>query len=54
VTFNAGNYSTLQTVTVTGVDDADLNDEVVNVTLHSNQASTPDEIVRVDVTDDGP
>ena len=41
-----------QTVTATGVDDADVNNEVVTATLHSDFATTADATVTINVTDD--
>ena len=51
LTFNAGNYSVPQAVTVAGVIDADVNNEVVPMTLHSSIAGTADATVTVNVTD---
>ena len=57
LTFTAANWNTAQTVTVTGVDDADSADETATVTLDTDSADTAynalnDETVAVTVDDD--
>jgi hypothetical protein len=50
LTFNSGNYTTPQTVTINGVSDADVNDESVPVRLSGNGVA--DVTVTVNVDDD--
>lgn len=50
VVFDAGNFATPRTVTVTGVDDADLTNEAVTLTLSA--AGLPDQQVAMAVVDD--
>lgn len=50
LTFDAGNFSTPQLVTITGVQDVDSSDAMANITLSG--AGVPDVVVAVTVTDD--
>jgi hypothetical protein len=51
LTFDASNYRVPQPVAVSGVNDLDVNNESVTMTLHSTFATTADATVTVNVTD---
>jgi hypothetical protein len=54
LTFNSANYATNQTVTVSGVNDADMANETVTVTLSSPGATNRTVTANVDDDDDPP
>ncbi|MBF2759954.1 MAG: hypothetical protein ISN28_06745, partial [Ectothiorhodospiraceae bacterium AqS1] len=55
LTFTTSNYSTAQTVTVTGEDDADGSDETVDITLSASGGIKADDVeVEVSVDDANP